>query len=165
MFNFRHTVLGLSALAILISPATTHASPSKEPTRNELSGPQRDMPQSSDPWFKAAKERLAAIKSARPEAQTAKNVILFVGDGMSISTITAGGILEGQSNGGPGEGNLLSFETLPYAGLIKTYTTNYQTPDSAGTASAMVTGVKTKSLIIHSMTASSQTCAALASPP
>ena len=148
MFNIKTAFLGLSAVSMLTLPAGAFASASTEPTRSELAGPEHAMPQSSDPWFTAAQKRLSQIKSARPEARTAKNVILFVGDGMSIATITSGGILEGQSKGGPGEGNLLSFETMPYAGLIKTYTTDFQTPDSAGTATAMVTGIKTKSLII-----------------
>lgn len=106
------------------------------------------LPQGDDPWFLAAESRLEKVRSARPGPEAARNVILFVGDGMSLSTITAGAIWEGQQKGEPGEGHLLSFEALPYTGLIKTYTTDFQTPDSAGTATAMVTGVKTKSGII-----------------
>ena len=35
---------------------------------------------------------------------------------------------------------------MPWAGLVKTYNTNAQTPDSAGTATAMNTGFKTKAV-------------------
>ena len=73
----------------------------------------------------------------------AKNVILFVGDGMGVSTVTAARILAGQLEGGDGEENLLSFETFPQLALSKTYNTNQQTPDSAGTMTAMILGVKT----------------------
>ena len=38
-----------------------------------------------------------------------KNVILFLGDGMGVSTVTAARILEGQLMGGSGEENFLSF--------------------------------------------------------
>jgi len=74
----------------------------------------------------------------------AKNVILFVGDGMGISTVTAARILEGQNRGESGEENSLSFDKFPQTALVKTYNTNSQTPDSAGTMTAMVTGEKTK---------------------
>ena len=75
---------------------------------------------------------------------SAKNVILFVGDGMGASTVTAARIFEGQQQGGSGEEHMLSFDKFPIAGLSKTYNTDSQTPDSAGTMTAMVTGVKSK---------------------
>ena len=46
---------------------------------------------------------------------TAKNVILFIGDGMGVSTITAARIFDGQSKGMQGEENELSFERFPFA--------------------------------------------------
>ena len=73
----------------------------------------------------------------------AKNVILFVGDGMGISTITAARILDGQLKGLDGEENQLSFGKFPFSGLSKTYNVDAQTPDSAGTMTAMISGVKT----------------------
>ena len=74
----------------------------------------------------------------------AKNVILFIGDGMGISTITAARIYEAQKRGETGEENTLSFERFPNLALVKTYNTNAQVPDSAGTATAMHSGVKTR---------------------
>ncbi|NMH64680.1 alkaline phosphatase [Shewanella salipaludis] len=96
-------------------------------------------------WYVDGQARVtkAAGLSANDEAGAAKNVILFVGDGMGVSTITAARILDGQLKGQTGEENSLSFETLPYVGLSKTYNVDGQTPDSAGTMSAMMTGVKT----------------------
>ena len=41
---------------------------------------------------------------------SAKNVILFIGDGMGVSTVTAARIFDGQSRGESGEENVLSFE-------------------------------------------------------
>lgn len=49
----------------------------------------------------------------------AKNVIVFVGDGMGISTITAARIYQGQTKDGLGEASRLSFESFPYTGLSK----------------------------------------------
>jgi alkaline phosphatase len=73
----------------------------------------------------------------------AKNVILFVGDGMGVSTLTAARILEGQRKGMLGEENRLSFEEFPFTGFAKTYNVDAQTPDSAGTMTAMMSGIKT----------------------
>ena len=94
-------------------------------------------------WFAEAQAALSKAKQLAPVNRRARNVILFVGDGMGVSTVTAARILEGQLKGGPGEENLLSFERLPYLALSKTYSANQQTPDSAPTMSAMMTGVKT----------------------
>jgi alkaline phosphatase len=75
-------------------------------------------------------------------------VILFVGDGMGVSTITAGRIYAGQVRGLDGESYRLAMDTLPYAALSRTYSHDYQVPDSAATATAMVAGVKTRSGIL-----------------
>ena len=84
----------------------------------------------------------SSLQTTSPEK--AKNVILFIGDGMGISTITAARIFDGQSKGMSGEGNTLSFEAFPNLALVKTYNLDAQVPDSAGTASAMNTGLKTQ---------------------
>ena len=89
-------------------------------------------------------QRAAASVEARARAgsppKRARNVILFVGDGMGISTITAARILEGQQRGESGEQNHLSFEDFPNSALVRTYSANQQTSDSAPTATALVTG-------------------------
>ncbi|MEP3422373.1 MAG: alkaline phosphatase [Erythrobacter sp.] len=73
----------------------------------------------------------------------AQNVILFVGDGMGISTITAARIYAGQKQGQTGEEYVLPFENFDNVALVKTYNINAQVPDSAGTATAMHSGSKT----------------------
>ncbi len=81
-------------------------------------------------------------------AGRAKNVIVFLGDGMSLTTVAAARILEGQRNGGSGEENRLAWEVFPATALAKTYNTDSQTPDSAGTMSAIATGVKTRAGVL-----------------
>lgn len=98
--------------------------------------------QSQSDWYKNS-ELLIGQKIQQVTKGRAKNVILFVGDGMGISTLTAARILEGQLAGANGEENLLSFETFPFTALAKTYNVDAQTPDSAGTMTAMMSGVKT----------------------
>lgn len=98
-------------------------------------------------WFgegeteiETARQMAAAVSNA---AGSARNVILFIGDGMGVSTVTSARIMDGQNKGMMGEENVLSFDAFPYAGLAKTYNVDAQTPDSAGTMTAMMTGVKT----------------------
>src|SRR5262245_50359657 len=95
---------------------------------------QQALPQVNDSYFLAAKEQLAAQLAAAPITGSAKHIILFVGDGMSIPTITASRIYEGQSRGVDGESNNLTIDTFPYSALVKTYTHNAQVADSAPTA-------------------------------
>lgn len=94
-------------------------------------------------WYDAGANAVDEAKKLYPNVRRAKNVILFVGDGMGISTVTAARILAGQLQGKSGEEHQLTFEQLPYLALSKTYSVNQQTPDSAPTMTAMVTGVKT----------------------
>lgn len=107
----------------------------------------------------AACATLAACSATPPQSipaagagngsRPARNVILFIGDGMGVSTVTAARIYDGQSRGAPGEENLLSFEQFPHLALVKTYNTNQQVPDSAGTASAINSGTKTRAGVIN----------------
>ncbi|WOX04115.1 alkaline phosphatase [Microbulbifer pacificus] len=126
-----------AAIAAALTAVTLSASVSAE----GLSASQRNSH-----WFSEAQDRLqqAAQVEINNKRGAAKNVILFIGDGMGISTVTGARILAGQMQGQTGEEYQLSFEKMPFAGLIKTYNTNQQTPDSAGTASALMSGVKTK---------------------
>ncbi|MCK7597907.1 alkaline phosphatase [Microbulbifer sp. CAU 1566] len=122
--------------------------PQPEPEEQSLSLPES---QRGSSWYVNGEQAVSNTRevSVNSEAGAAKNVILFVGDGMGISTVTAARILAGQMQGQNGEEYQLSFEKMPFAGLIKTYNTNQQTPDSAGTATAMLAGVKTKAGVIN----------------
>jgi len=91
---------------------------------------------------------LASRANIVPNVSTARNVILFIGDGMGVTTVTAARIFDGQSKGMLGEENVLPFETFPHVALIKTYAFNQMVADSAATASAIGTGVKTRAGVI-----------------
>jgi alkaline phosphatase len=133
----RNSILVFTLLFSLSSETATSAT-EKPPMQN----------QTSDDWRQAGRAAAVRAAQAKPDNRPAKNVILMVGDGMGLSTITAARILEGQLRGEPGEENLLFFETFPYTALIKTYNSNQQTPDSAGTMTALMTGVKTKAGVL-----------------
>lgn len=98
--------------------------------------------QAEDAYYTAAKAALDDKAKARKPGH-ARNVILFVGDGMGLSTITAARIHAGQMQGLDGESYTLAMDTMPWSALSKTYSNDAQISDSAATATAMTTGVKT----------------------
>ncbi|EWS77877.1 hypothetical protein AF72_08850 [Xylella taiwanensis] len=91
-------------------------------------------------WYRSGAARAAANGAM---AGKARNVILFLGDGMSFTTVAAAPILEGQRNGASGEENVLSWGNFPATALSKTYNTDAQTADSAGAMTTITSGVKT----------------------
>lgn len=122
---------------------------------NELSSQKDNKIQLTDKtnaWFQSSEDQLEKKRLAAERIQNqvgaAKNIILFVGDGMSLTTVTASRIFDGQRKGLLGEENNLSFDKFPFSGLAKTYAVDSQVPDSASTMTAMVTGVKTDRGII-----------------
>ncbi|KAK2530983.1 intestinal-type alkaline phosphatase 1-like protein [Columba livia] len=101
-----------------------------------------DAEETPDYWNEGARRRLESALALQPLAQRAKNIILFMGDGMGLSTVSAARIYKGQLAGGSGEESVLAMETFPHMALAKTYTIDRQVPDSAGTGTAYLCGVK-----------------------
>ncbi|HGM5455117.1 TPA: alkaline phosphatase [Serratia marcescens] len=101
------------------------------------------LTQREDPYFLQAQAQLQQRLKQTPNTNRAKNVILVVGDGMGFSTVTAARIFEGQQRGVDGESNVLAWEAFPYLAAAKTYSADAQITDSAPSAVAMTTGVKT----------------------
>ncbi|XP_011187976.2 membrane-bound alkaline phosphatase [Zeugodacus cucurbitae] len=89
-------------------------------------------------WVDKAQSIIADKLEQTSELNTnrAKNIILFLGDGMSVHTITATRAFLGDSS------EQVSFEQFPYTGLSKTYSVDKRVPDSACTATAYLSGVK-----------------------
>ena len=67
-----------------------------------------------------------------------KNIILFIGDGMGVSQVTAGKVAKGT----------LEMERCPVAGFATTWAANNLVTDSAAAGTALATGVKTKNGMI-----------------
>ncbi|CAH2093318.1 unnamed protein product [Euphydryas editha] len=141
------TLLALSLLASGAAAAST--ADSYHPDERSV-GPQPAVPPaetSTTFWFDDAQNtissRLSAGNAGGPGK--ARNVIMFLGDGMSIPTIAAARTLLGQRNNRTGEEAQLSFEAFPTIGLVKTYCVNAQIADSACSATAYLNGVKANS--------------------
>ncbi|KAL7646424.1 UNVERIFIED_CONTAM: hypothetical protein RMT77_003337 [Armadillidium vulgare] len=92
-------------------------------------------------WRMAAYAELEKQLKIKPRIKMAKNVILFLGDGMSVSTVSAARILKGQKSS-KWEHEEMTFDKFPATGFLKTYTTDSQVADSAASATAYLCGVK-----------------------
>ena len=136
--NFRKhlTKIGIH-LALIALPLTLAVSCAQNPTSDNATS----IP---TPGSYAHGKSVVSQKLSQPNnTRRAKGVILFIGDGMSLTTVTASRIYAGQKLGMSGEEHQLFFESFPHVGLSKTYNIDQQTPDSAGTMTAMITGTKT----------------------
>jgi alkaline phosphatase len=129
----KHLMTVVAALALVFQAIAQTPAPPFPVKRKE----------SAETWRRDGWNAVQQAKRQKIRGGPAKNVILFIGDGMGISTLTAARIFEGQQRGESGEENRLSFEEFPFSALSKTYSTNQQTSDSAPTMSAIITGVKT----------------------
>lgn len=99
--------------------------------------------QDNNQWYKDGLKLVQDNLKVKSNTNTAKNAILFVGDGMGYTTITATRILDGQMKGHSGEENVLSWESFPWSGQAKTYNVDTQGADSAASATAFMNGIKT----------------------
>ncbi|XP_022082456.1 alkaline phosphatase-like [Acanthaster planci] len=101
-------------------------------------------------WYDRSQVELdaALVESQGFNTNRAEGMILFIGDGMSVSTVTGVRIWKGQKAGNTGEESKLVYDDFPHFGYSKTYNTDSQVPDSAGTATAYLTGVKTKRRVL-----------------
>lgn len=95
-----------------------------------------------------AEAELEARKGFAERPTTARNVIIFIGDGMGVSTLTAARIFAGQSAGVDGESYITAMDRLDHTALVKTYSHDGQVSDSASTATAIFAGVKTRNRAI-----------------
>ncbi|NDV02034.1 alkaline phosphatase [Pseudoroseicyclus tamaricis] len=109
----------------------------------------QDIAQADNEWFTAGSEAVMARAEAEVNTAQAQNIILFVADGNGVGTNYATRLFAGQQEGGLGDDYVLSYEAFPNAALVKTYSVNGQTPDSAPTAGAMNTGIKQRNTVIN----------------
>ncbi|MCH7349265.1 alkaline phosphatase [Aeromonas sp. MR7] len=80
--------------------------------------------------------------AAQAQASDAKNVILFIGDGMGPTVLTATRLFK------VGEEGNLEMMKLPRSARIKTFSNDAQTTDSAPSMAAYTTGVKMNNEVI-----------------
>ncbi|XP_009871761.1 PREDICTED: intestinal-type alkaline phosphatase-like, partial [Apaloderma vittatum] len=93
-------------------------------------------------WNKQAAAAIEAAYNIKPRISKAKNLILFLGDGFGIPSITATRILKGQEQGKLGPETPLALDAFPYVALSKVNPGHAAPPASAGTSTACLCGVK-----------------------
>ena len=71
-------------------------------------------------WMQKGEEELLEALSLKQNTNLAKNIVVLIGDGMSLPTVTAARVYKGQQ-GENTDGNSakLSWETMPNVGLSK----------------------------------------------
>ena len=127
------TIFSTASIALILAAGSTAA---------------QDIPQANDAWFTAGQEAMQAIIDREMNTGRAKNVILLVADGDGVGTNYATRLYAGQRQGKLGEEHVLPYETPDFhSALVKTYSINAQTPDSAPTP--MNTGVKQRFNLIN----------------
>jgi alkaline phosphatase len=97
-------------------------------------GPQQERSKSF--WLNQGQQTLNKKINQKLNENKAKNVVIFIGDGMGLGTQMATRSYMNDVN------TELSFEKFQHSGLAKTYCINYQIPDSSCTATAILTGSK-----------------------
>lgn len=70
-------------------------------------------------WYQQAKSQLLKNLDDDRNYNVAKNLILFIGDGMGMTTVTTARILSGQKKGQTGEESELAFDKFEYVALAK----------------------------------------------
>lgn len=148
MLDRRTRPLVSAALALSVALGASGCAPMTGQTPSAPVRAEADAARTANSWFRSGRESVAGAARFVAGERPARNVILFVGDGMGIATVTAARILEGQNRGETGEENQLAFETLPHVAFSKTYNTDAQVSDSASTMTAMVSGVKTSTGVL-----------------
>ncbi|XP_045139369.1 alkaline phosphatase-like [Portunus trituberculatus] len=124
-------VVVIGVVCALVAPSTQVVFPSPNPRETETSF-----------WMDHGRRELNEALQQTQITNKAKNVILFLGDGMGITAMTAGRIMKGQKKGHSGEEESLVWDRFSNMGLLKTYNLDRQVPDSAATATAFLSGVK-----------------------
>jgi|JI8StandDraft_1071087.scaffolds.fasta_scaffold07160_6 alkaline phosphatase len=144
----RHPSSLLLGLGLIAAAAPVLGQTAPSPALAPASAPAKPPVATSEGYLKAGQDELKRLQTDKPNNRKARNIILFIGDGMGISTLTAGRIFEGQQQGVDGESFVAQMDRLPHTALVKTYSHDAQVADSAPTATALVAGVKTKNGVI-----------------
>lgn len=87
----------------------------REPISRMAPPPERDPSY----WINEAEAGIRERLRRRDNRNVARNIVMFLGDGMSVPTLAAARTLLGQRQGRRGEEAKLAFETFPTTGFSK----------------------------------------------
>ncbi|CAH8291423.1 unnamed protein product [Heterobilharzia americana] len=97
-----------------------------------------------DTWKELADERFKQFEQSFlwSVVKPPKNVILFIGDGMSLNTVTGARYLKAEKMNLLGGDVQLVWDDWPVASLVRTFNSDRLTTDSGAAATAFMSGVK-----------------------
>ena len=72
-----------------------------------------------DYWLKLGQDLIEAEISKQKINKVDKNIVFFLGDGMSIPTVMAARIYKGKKDGKSGEETDMTFDKFPYVALSR----------------------------------------------
>ncbi|CAH8520489.1 unnamed protein product [Schistosoma turkestanicum] len=95
-------------------------------------------------WKTLADERFNKFEQTLPYLllKRPKNIILFIGDGMSLNTVTGARYLKSEQMNLLGGDVQLVWENWPVVSLVRTFNSDRLTTDSGSSATAFLSGVK-----------------------
>lgn len=93
-------------------------------------------------------DNIQVMSNTTASATAPKYIFLFIGDGMSAVQVNAAQVYLGNNTSGSVEAADLNFTKFPVTGIATTYDSTSFCPDSASTATAISSGVKTHSGVI-----------------
>ncbi|CAH8578266.1 unnamed protein product [Schistosoma bovis] len=95
-------------------------------------------------WKRLAVERFSKFEQSLyySSLKRPKNIILFIGDGMSLNTVTGARYLKAEKMNLLGGDVQLEWENWPVASLVRTFNSDRLTTDSGSAATAFMSGVK-----------------------
>lgn len=124
--NMRYFWCSIVALVAVVVVSANRYHP--DVTFNTKATPSNDAEQDPDYWRNEAKEGIEKRLRRLQNKNIARNVIMFLGDGLSVPTLAAARILKGQRENRTGEEAEMFFETFPTVGLSKVGTYTFITP-------------------------------------
>ncbi|XP_068617877.1 membrane-bound alkaline phosphatase-like [Battus philenor] len=143
MFRRTACVLAAALLLAAVQPSLEYDEYHRSAKEAAPAGTAPEAELDAQHWVEEAQAGIRARRARLPPTGgSARNVVMFLGDGMSVATLTAARTLLGQRAGRAGEESHLSFEAFPTVGLAKTYCVDAQTADSACSATAYLCGAK-----------------------
>ena len=107
---------------------------------------QSEVPATSEPLSQT--QPVEPIVQPTVQTNTPKYIFVFIGDGMSHVQVNAAQVYRGNNTPGEVATQSLNFTQFPVAGVATTYDATSFCPDSASTATAISSGVKTHSGVI-----------------
>ncbi|XP_050689642.1 alkaline phosphatase-like isoform X3 [Eriocheir sinensis] len=111
---------------------------------SESSPTQPDINAESQYWNGLMQEKIRKAIGQEVNTGRAKNIVLFVGDGLRLPVSTAARLYKGQQYGQSTEQSCLLWDKFPYTGLLKNYGPNTRTPASTANLASVVTGFKVR---------------------